>query len=114
MTRAGAARIFEALVDPALRGAHRGPAGGDSTEGAPFSAFGGHITGRHVELWESAWSGLARKALAGRTVPIVSFELHAEGAGASSSSITTGSADMKDHLAQGWQSNYWDKLATLR
>jgi hypothetical protein len=43
-------RVYQALVDSKRFGEITGaPASGDSTEGAAFSVFGGHITGRHVE-----------------------------------------------------------------
>jgi uncharacterized protein YndB with AHSA1/START domain len=44
-------RVYQALVDSKLFAEITGaPASGGSAEGASFSAFGGHFTGRHVEL----------------------------------------------------------------
>jgi activator of HSP90 ATPase len=112
---AAPARIYEALVDAKRFGELSGaPASGDSAEGAPFSAFGGHITGRHVELVPGRRVVQAWRA---KTWPeglysIVRFELQAEGAGTKVVFDHDGfPADMKEHLAKGWQANYWDKLA---
>jgi len=115
---AAPARIYEALVDSKRFGELTGaPAQGESTEGAAFSVFGGHITGRHVEL---APGKRVVQAWRAKTWPvglysIVRFELEAEGAGTKVVFDHDGfPADMADHLAKGWQANYWDKLSTLR
>ena len=112
---AAPARIYQALVDSKRFGELTGaPASGDSTEGAPFSVFGGHITGRHVDLVPGKRVVQAWRA---KTWPeglysIVRFELLAEGSGTKLVFDHDGfPADMKDHLAKGWQSNYWDKLS---
>jgi activator of HSP90 ATPase len=115
---AGPSRVYEALVDSKrfteLTGA---PASGNSTEGSAFAVFGGHITGRHVELVPSKRVVQAWRA---KTWPeglysIARFELHEDGTGTKLVFDHEGfPADMKDHLAQGWQANYWDKLAGVR
>jgi activator of HSP90 ATPase len=112
---AAPARIYQALVDSKRFGELTGaPASGDSTEGAPFSVFGGHITGRHVDLVPGKRVVQAWRA---KTWPeglysIVRFELLAEGSGTKLVfDHDAFPADMKDHLAKGWQSNYWDKLS---
>ena len=115
---AGPSRVYEALVDSKrfteLTGA---PAAGDSTEGSAFSAFGGHITGRHVELVPGkrvvqAWRA---KMWPEGLYSIARFELRENGSGTKVIFDHDGfPADMKDHLAQGWQANYWDKLAGVR
>ena len=112
---AAPARIYEALVDSKRFGELTGaPASGDSTEGASFSVFGGHITGRQVELVPGKRVVQAWRA---KTWPeglysIVRFEFVAEGAGTKLVFDHDGfPADMKEHLAKGWQSNYWDKLS---
>jgi activator of HSP90 ATPase len=113
--QAAPARVYRALVDSkefaALTGA---PASGESSEGAAFSLFGGHITGRHVELVPDkrvvqAWRA---KAWPEGLYSIVCFELQANGKGTKLVFDHSGfPEEMKDHLASGWQSNYWDKLA---
>ncbi len=112
---ASPARVYEALADlkrfAEITGA---PASGASTEGAAFTAFGGHVTGRHVELVPGkrvvqAWRA---KTWPEGVYSVVRFELKVEGAG--TKLIFDHDAfpeDMKDHLSKGWQSNYWDKIA---
>ena len=110
--------VYEALVDSKrfteVTGA---PAAGTPTEGAAFSAFGGHITGRHVELVPSkrvvqAWRA---KNWPEGVYSIARFELHESGSGTKLIFDHEGfPADMQEHLAQGWQANYWDKLAGVR
>ena len=112
---AAPARVYNALVDSSafaeLTGA---PASGDATEGAAFSAFGGHITGRHVELVPNqrivqAWRA---KAWPEGVYSIARFELHADGKGTKLVLNHDGfPEDMKEHLANGWHSNYWEKLS---
>jgi len=115
---AAPAQIYAALVEAArfaeLTGA---PASGDAAAGAAFSVFGGHITGRHVELVPGTRVVQAWRA---KTWPeglysIARFELAASGAGTQLTFDHDGfPADMKEHLTQGWQSNYWDKLVALK
>jgi activator of HSP90 ATPase len=114
--RAAPARVYQALVESKRFGELTGaPATGDSTEGAPFSLFGGHITGRHVELVPGKRVVQAWRA---KTWPeglysIVRFELEAEGSGTKVVFDHDGfPVDMQEHLAKGWHSNYWEKLAT--
>jgi activator of HSP90 ATPase len=112
---AAPARVYRSLVDSntfaELTGA---PASGDATEGAAFSAFGGHITGRHVELVPNQRVVQAWRA---KTWPeglysIARFELHADGKGTKLVFDHDGfPEDMTEHLAKGWQVNYWEKLA---
>ena len=112
---AAPSRIYEALVD-AKRFAEvtAAPAEGEAVEGAAFSAFGGHISGRHLELVRDtrvvqAWRA---KTWPAGVYSIVRFQLAASGAG--TKLVFDHEAfppDMKDHLAKGWQSNYWDNIA---
>jgi activator of HSP90 ATPase len=115
---AGPSLVYEALVDPKrfteLTGA---PAAGAATEGSAFSAFGGHITGRHVELVPNKRVVQAWRA---KTWPeglysIARFELRESGSGTKLIFDHDGfPAEMQDHLAKGWQANYWDTLARVR
>jgi activator of HSP90 ATPase len=108
-------RVYSALVDSQqfaqLTGA---PASGDAAEGAPFSVFGGHITGRHVELLPGKRVVQAWRA---KTWPeglysIARFELQADGQGTKLVFDHDGfPEDMKEHLSNGWHANYWEKLA---
>lgn len=108
-------RVYRTLVDSgefmALTGA---PAAGDATEGAAFSAFGGHITGRQIELLPGrrvvqAWRA---KAWPEGVYSIARFELQADGKGTKLVFDHDGfPEEMREHLAKGWQANYWDKLA---
>jgi len=114
---AAPARVYASLVDSREFAAMTGaPATGEAAEGAAFSGFGGHITGRHVELVPAKRVVQAWRA---KTWPeglysIVRFELFAEGKGTKLVFDHDGfPPDMKDHLAQGWQANYWDKMAKL-
>ncbi|HEY3593907.1 MAG TPA: SRPBCC family protein [Polyangiaceae bacterium] len=113
--RAPPARIYQALVDSVRFGELTGaPASGDSTAGASFSVFGGHITGRHIELVPDKRVVQAWRA---KTWPeglysIVRFELVADGAGTKLVFDHAGfPADMREHLSMGWHSNYWEKLS---
>jgi activator of HSP90 ATPase len=108
-------RVYQALVESKSFAEMTGaPASGDAAEGAAFSCFGGHITGRHVEL---APGKRVVQAWRAKTWPeglysIVRFELHADGQGTKLVFDHDGfPEEMKDHLATGWQSNYWDNMA---
>ena len=87
-----------------------------SAEGSAFALFGGYITGRQVEMlpdqllvqaWRAAsWgSGL---------YSIARFQLEEAGSGAKiifdHGGFPKGEAE---HLAAGWQANYWTPLAKL-
>jgi len=112
---AAPSRIYRALVDSKefaeLTGA---PASGEASEGGAFSVFGGHITGRHVELVPGkrvvqVWRA---KTWPEGVYSIARFELQVDGKGTKLVFDHDGfPADMKEHLANGWQANYWDKLA---
>ncbi len=112
---AAPSRVYQALVDSKRFAEVTGaPASGDSTEGASFSAFGGHITGRHVELVADrrvvqAWRA---KAWPEGVYSIARFELKLDGSGTKLVLDHDGfPADMAEHLSKGWQSNYWDNIA---
>jgi activator of HSP90 ATPase len=108
-------RVYEALVDTKKFAAVTGaPASGDPAEGGAFSAFGGHITGRNVELVPGARVVQAWRA---KTWPagvysIVRFELTADGSGTRLVFDQEGHpGDQGEHLAKGWHANYWEKIA---
>lgn len=111
------ARIYQALTDPPRFGQITGaPASGDASEGATFSLFGGHITGRHIEFvpGERVVQAWRAKGWPPGLYSIARFELRAEGSGTKIVFDHDGfPADLKEHLEKGWQSNYWDKLSTL-
>jgi activator of HSP90 ATPase len=108
-------RIYRALVDlkefAELTGA---PTSGGSIEGAAFSAFGGHITGRQLELVPDKRVVQAWRAT---TWPegvhsIVRFELLADGKGTKLVFDHEGFPEgEKEHLSSGWKAMYWDKIA---
>jgi activator of HSP90 ATPase len=114
---AAPSRIYKALVDlkqfAEVTGA---PASGDSSEGAAFSAFGGHVTGRQVELVPDkrivqAWRA---KTWPEGVYSIVRFELVADGKGTKLVFDHSGfPEDEKEHLSGGWRAQYWDKIAKL-
>ena len=109
-----AANVFRALADLAEFAKVTGvPASGSPTEGGAFSAFGGHITGRHVELVPGKRVVQAWRA---KTWPegqysLARFELHEENSKTRLVFDHDGfPADMKDHLAKGWEENYWKPM----
>lgn len=112
---AAPARVYEALVTPKRFAEITGaPATGDGTDGAPFTAFGGHVSGRNVELVAGkrvvqAWRA---KTWPEGVYSLVRFELEPAGTGTKLVfDHDAFPADMKEHLAKGWQSNYWDNIA---
>ena len=84
-----------------------------SEVGGAFSAFGGHIMGRHVELvpnerivqaWRVASWGPGQYS-------IVRFELVEQGSGTKLVFDHTGFPQGQGaHLAEGWKANYWEPL----
>jgi activator of HSP90 ATPase len=107
-------RIYEALLDGKQFSAFSGaPATISREPGGAFSLFGGHIVGRNIELTSNQ-----RIIQAWRVVTwdegiysIARFELKAQGSGTHLVFDHTGfPAGKKEHLAAGWQENYWQKL----
>ena len=120
-------RVYEALTDAkqfnkvvALSAAEQSgmaPAGKPvevSPEvGGAFSAFGGYITGRHVELvpnerivqaWRAASWGPGQYSIA-------RFELTEQGSGTKLVFDHLGFPQGQGaHLAEGWKANYWEPL----
>jgi activator of HSP90 ATPase len=108
-------RVYETLTDLKKFAAATGaPASGESTEGASFSAFGGHVSGRHVELVPGkrvvqAWRA---KTWPDGVYSIVRFELQADGEGTKLVFDHFGFPEAEaEHLAGGWQKMYWEQFA---
>jgi len=107
-------RLYEALLDSKQFSAFSGrPAEIVPTVGGAFSLFGGHIVGRNVELVPNR-----RIVQVWRVVDwpegaysIVKFELKVQGASTHLVFDHTGFPEgLRDHLAAGWESNYWALL----
>lgn len=111
---APASRVYRALVDAGeFSKATGAPTAGDAAEGASFSAFGGHISGRHVELVPDrlivqAWRA---KTWPAGTYSISRFELRPEGNTTRLVFDHSGFPEGQgEHLASGWEANYWEPL----
>ena len=82
--------------------------------GGAFSAFGGHITGRQIELIPNqrivqAWRAASWPVGA---YSIARFDLSADGTATKLSFDHTGFPQgLADHLLAGWKGNYWEPLA---
>lgn len=81
--------------------------------GGAFSAFGGYITGRQIELVPA--QRIVQAWRAGGWEPgvysIARFELSAQGSGTRLVFDHTGFPQgQADHLAAGWKGNYWEPL----
>jgi len=107
-------RLYEALLDSTQFSAFSGrPAEIDPAVGGVFSLFGGHIVGRNVELVANQ-----RIVQVWRVVDwpegaysIVKFEFKVQGASTHLVFDHTGFPEgLRDHLAAGWESNYWALL----
>lgn len=84
--------------------------------GGAFSLFGGHIVGRLVELVPDELIVQAWRALnwPPGIYSIARFELREQGASTALVFDHTGfPAGQGEHLAAGWQANYWEPLAKL-
>ena len=107
-------RLYEALLDSKQFTAFSGrPAEIDRAVGGAFSLFGGHIIGRNLELLPNrrivqAWRVVTWPEGA---YSIVRFDLQPNAAGTHLSFDHIGfPAGLHDHLAEGWESNYWNLL----
>jgi len=125
--KASRKRIYEALTDAKqfgkvvqLSAAMKGgmPPGAGAAEisrepGGAFSLFGGHITGRQIELVPN--ERIVQAWRAGGWDPghysIAKFELVEQGSGTKivfdHAGFPNGQAE---HLAEGWKGNYWEPL----
>jgi len=82
--------------------------------GGAFSAFGGYITGRQIELVPG--QRIVQAWRAGGWNPgaysIARFELSTQGSGTKLVFDHTGFPEgQAEHLAAGWKGNYWEPLA---
>jgi activator of HSP90 ATPase len=112
--KASPQRVYEALLDAKQFSAFSGsPADIDGRVGGAFSVFAGHIVGRNVELVPNQRIVQAWRAV---TWPegvysIARFELKSQGSGTHVVLEHTGfPEDLREHLAEGWQSHYWTLL----
>jgi uncharacterized protein YndB with AHSA1/START domain len=110
------ARVYKALTDAGqfgeLTGVGEVTLTGDA--GAPFSLFGGHITGRNVELVPDRRLVQAWRAASwpeGR-YSIVNFQLEQDGGGETKLVFdhTGFPEEAHDDLAAGWVKMYWEPL----
>jgi activator of HSP90 ATPase len=127
--KASRQRVYEALTDTkqfdrvtVLSGVMKSMSGMTTPTdisrqaGGTFTLFGGYIVGRHIELVPNdlivqAW----RTARWDRGVySIVRFQLAEQGAGTRLIFDHAGFPDGEaEHLAAGWQANYWDPIDKL-
>ena len=103
--------LYEALLDANQFTAFSGrPAEINREVGGAFSLFGGHIVGRNVELLPNhrivqAWRVVTWPE---GVYSITKFELKPNGAGTRLVFDHIGFPEgLHDHLAEGWESNYW-------
>jgi uncharacterized protein YndB with AHSA1/START domain len=107
-------RVYRALVDSAQHAKFTGaPAEIGAAAGDAWSAYGGQISGRHVELVEG--SRVVQTWRAGNwpdgVHSIVRFELTPAGAG--TRVILDHDAlpdDLAQHIDGGWKTMYWEPL----
>ena len=107
-------RVYEALLDAKQFAAFSGrPAEINREAGGAFSHFKGHIIGRNVEFAPNqrivqAWRVVTWPEGA---YSIARFELKPQGSGTRLVLDHIGFPEgLHDHLAQGWEENYWSLL----
>jgi activator of HSP90 ATPase len=112
--KASPQRVYEVLLDAKQFSAFSGSAADiDGRVGGAFSVFDGHIVGRNVELIPGhrivqAWRVVTWSE---GVYSIARFELKAQGSGTHVVLDHTGfPEELRDHLAEGWQSHYWALL----
>jgi activator of HSP90 ATPase len=119
--KASRKRVYEALTDAEqftkvvrLSKVPGGPAAVISKEaGGTFSAFGGYVTGRHIDL--AASERIVQAWRAGSWEPgkysIARFELKEQGEQTKLVFDHTGFPNGDaEHLLEGWNTNYWEPL----
>ena len=107
-------RVYEALLAAKQFSAFSGrPAEINREVGGAFSLFGGHIIGRNLEIIPNqrivqAWRVVTWPEGA---YSIARFELKAQGSGTRLVFDHIGFPEgLHDHLAEGWDENYWSLL----
>jgi activator of HSP90 ATPase len=107
-------RLYEALLDSKQFSSFSGRAAEISQSvGGPFSLFDKHIVGQNVELVPNqrivqAWRVVDWPA---GIYSIARFEFKPQGEGTKLVfDHTAFPEDLKEHLAEGWQTNYWNLL----
>jgi activator of HSP90 ATPase len=109
------AAVFDALIQSDKHAAFTGaPAVISDEDGGAWSAYGGAIAGRHIELVRGerivqAWRPGNWPA---GSYSLVSIALASVDGGTQLTLEHTGyPADQEPHLAAGWQERYWSPLA---
>ena len=112
---ASPSRVYEALLDAKQFSAFTGvPAEIHREAGGAFSAFGGQIVGRNLELVPNrrivqAWRS---NGWPEGSYSIVKFELTEQAGGTRLTMDHRGFPDgQREHLETGWKEHYWDPLA---
>lgn len=117
--KANRKRVYDALTDAqqfakvTQFSAFPGPADISREVGGAFSLFGGHITGRHLELLANerivqAWRAGSWPAGA---FSIARFDLKEQDSGTQLILDHLGFPQgLAEHLLEGWNSNYWQPL----
>jgi activator of HSP90 ATPase len=106
----GVAKLSAAMKSMALNST---PSMISKEVGGPFALFGGYLTGRQIELVQD--SRIVQVWRAGSWKPgeysLVKFELTPEGSSTKLTLDHTGfPAGTAQHLAEGWQMNYFEPL----
>jgi len=114
---ASPARVFEALLDPALHSRFTGaPAGIDRRAGGAFSLYGGQLTG-HVLAWKEneriVENWRAENWPAGRSSRVTFTLAPIDGGDSTQLSMAQSGvpASHVDDINQGWQKYYWGPMA---
>ena len=107
-------QLYEALLDSKQFTKFSGrPAEINREVGGAFSLFKGHIVGRNLELMPNERIVQAWRVVTWRegAYSIVRFDLKARGSGTHLVFDHIGFPEgLRDHLAQGWEENYWSLL----
>jgi activator of HSP90 ATPase len=105
-------KVYRAILEE-LGKVTGAPTSGSTSEGGAFTAFGGYISGRQIELVPEkrvvqAWRA---KPWVEGVYSIVRFELQADGAKTRLVFDHDGFPEgEKEHLSSGWQAQYWEPI----